>query len=185
MFGDIAAFLLSTVFTLFGAVLILRFWMQCIRLQPYTPLARTVYQVSDWLVMPLRRVFKGWGGLDWASLAGVWLTALIYIVLSLIALGISIQGIFPSAIWIALMVSIKWGLNLIMWVTLIMVIMSWVNPNSPIMGILSELTAPMLNPIRRFMPDLGGIDLSPLVLLLLTQVALMVLGRLGLPVFLH
>src|SRR5690606_12339060 len=102
-----------------------------------------------------------------------------------IALGISIQGIFPSAIWIALMVSIKWGLNLIMWVTLIMVIMSWVNPNSPIMGILSELTAPMLNPIRRFMPDLGGIDLSPLVLLLLTQVALMVLGRLGLPVFLH
>lgn len=185
MFGDIAAFLLSTIFTLFGAVLILRFWMQCIRLQPYTPLARTVHQVSDWLVLPLRRVVKGWGGLDWASLAAVWLTALIYLILSLMAFDIPIQGIFPSALWVALLISIKWGLNLIMWVTLIMVIMSWVNPSSPIMGILSALTAPLLNPIRKIMPDLGAIDLSPLALLLLTQIALMVLGRLGMPVFLH
>jgi YggT family protein len=78
---------------------------------------------------------------------------------------------------------LKWAINLVMWVTLLMAIMSWVNPSAPAMPVLITLTEPLLNPIRRIMPSLGGIDLSPMVLFLLTQVALMVLSRLGLPLF--
>jgi YggT family protein len=67
----------------------------------------------------------------------------------------------------------------VIWLTLIQAILSWVNPLAPVMPVLRTLTDPMLEPIRRIMPNLGGVDLSPLVLLILAQVALMVLNRIS------
>ncbi|WP_459741142.1 YggT family protein, partial [Pseudomonas aeruginosa] len=55
MFGEIARFLLNTVFTLFGAALILRVWMQAVRVPPYNPVTQAVLQATNWLVLPLRR----------------------------------------------------------------------------------------------------------------------------------
>jgi len=183
MVGDIARFLLNVVFTLYGAVLLLRLWLQFARLPPYNPISRTVFQVTDWIVVPLRRVFGGRGGVDWASLVAAWITALIYLGTIMLIAGASPLAILPEGLWIALMLMLKWGINLVMWVTLLMVILSWVNPNAPAMPVLYALTAPILDPIRRVLPSLGGMDLSPLILFLLTQVALMVLSRIGLPIF--
>lgn len=181
MFGDIVHFLLDIVFTLYGALLLLRLWLQFARIPPYNQISRTVFRASDWIVLPLRRVLGGQGGIDWACLVAAWLTALVYMVANLAATGLNPMILFPSGLWIALIVALKWGVSLVMWATLLMAILSWVNPAAPVMPVLMGLTAPLLNPIRRILPSTGGFDFSPLVLFVLTQVALMVLARLGLP----
>ncbi|VCU69501.1 YGGT family protein [Pigmentiphaga humi] len=183
MFGDIVPFLLNTLFTLYGAVLLLRLWLQFARMPAHNPISRTVFQVTDWIVIPLRRLLGGRGGVDWACLVAAWLTALVFLMAVMLVRGFNPLAIMPQGLWIALVMMLKWGINLMMWVTLLMVILSWVNPSAPAMPVLQGLTAPLLDPIRRVLPSMGGLDLSPLVLFLLTQVALMMLSRLGLPIF--
>ena len=70
-----------------------------------------------------------------------------------------------------------------MWIIIARAILSWVNPMAAIMPVLRTLTAPLLEPIRRIMPNLGGLDLSPIVLLVLAQVAMMVLNRISFSLF--
>lgn len=183
MLGEIARFLLNIVFTLFGAVLLLRVWLQLVRMPPYNQVSRTVFKVSDWIVVPLRRIIGGRGGIDWACIVAAWLCALVYLMLTILVSGGNPVSVLPIGLAIALIMVLKWAINLVMWVTLLMAIMSWVNPTAPAMPILIALTEPLLNPIRRVIPSLGGIDLSPMVLFILTQIALMVLSRLGLPLF--
>jgi len=85
----------------------------------------------------------------------------------------------PSLLLAALVTVARWALNLMVWLTLIQAVLSWINPMAPIMPVLRTLTAPLLEPIKRIMPNLGGLDLSALVLLVLAQVALMVLNRIS------
>lgn len=183
MFGDIARFLIDTVFTLFGAALILRAWMQAVRLPPRNPFSQGIFQLTDWLVVPLRRVLPGTGGVDWSSLVAAYVTALVYLVLVVAVAGGDVAAMFPLVFALALLTALKWAVNLLMWATLLMALMSWISPGAPSMALLQVLTAPFLNPIRRFMPLIGGMDLSPLILFVLTQIALMVIARLGFALF--
>jgi YggT family protein len=183
MLGDIARYLIDIIFTLFGAVLILRAWMQAVRLPAGNPLSSTVIQVSNWLVLPLRRAIKPVGGIDWASIAGAWLTALVFLLLTLFVTGANPLSFLPVGLLVAVLTVLKWAVNLLMWMTLVMAVLSWVNPHSPAYAVLAHLTAPFLNPIRRVMPLVGGVDLSPLILFVLTQIALMVLARVSVGMF--
>lgn len=179
MLGDILRFLLNIGFTLFGAALILRTWMQMVRFPPYHPVARAIAQVTNWLVMPLRRIIPGYGGVDWASIAGAWLAALVHVLLLALLAGVNPSVLLPAALGIAVLTVVKWVLNLIVWITLIQAIMSWVNPRTPAMAMLYTLTAPLLNPVRRVIPLVGGLDLSPLIVVIAAQVGLMVVGNLS------
>lgn len=183
MFGNILSFLLNILFTLFGAALILRVWMQAARVHPYHPLVRGIAQVTNWLVLPLRRIVPGFAGLDWASVVAAWLTAVVYVLLLLGLGGLNVLAAAPAALGVAVFMVLRWALNLLVWVTLIQVVLSWVNPQAPVMGMLYSLTGPLLNPIRRVLPSPGGIDFSPLVLLIAAQVGLMVVAGLSLQWF--
>ena len=180
MLGEILRFLLEIVFTLFGAALIARAWMHAIRLPPFNPLARAIYQATNWLVLPLRKIIPAGNKIDWTSLVATWLSALVYLVLIwLVAIGALIPAaLLPAAMGSALIMAIKRALNLIVWLTLIQAVLSWVNPMAPLMPLLSTLTAPLLDPIRRILPR-SSIDFSPLVLLVVAQIVLMVLARLS------
>jgi len=183
MLGDILRFLLDIGFTLFGAALILRAWMQAVRFPPYHPAPRAIAQVTNWLVLPLRRVIPGYGGIDWSCIAGAWLAALAYMLLLTLLAGVNPLALLPAALGIAVLTVVKWTLNLIVWITLIQAIMSWVNPRTPAMGMLYTLTAPLLNPVRRIIPLLGGLDLSPLIVIIAAQVGLMLVGHLSFNLF--
>lgn len=180
MFGDIARFLIDTVCTLFGAVLILRAWMQVVRLPSANPVSQGVIQVTNWLVLPLRRVIPAAGGIDWASVVGAWLTAVVYLVLMVGVAGGEPLNLFPIGLVVAVLVVVKWAVSLLMWLTLLMALLSWVNPRSQAMAVLYHLTAPFLNPIRRVVPLIGGADLSPLLLFVIAQIVLMIIGRVSL-----
>jgi YggT family protein len=177
MLGDIARFLLNTIFTLFGAALILRVWMQAVRVPPYNPVTQAVLQATNWLVLPLRHVIPGVRGIDWASIVAALVTSLVYVVLMIAMAGVDPTALVPTIAIVALLTVVKWALNLVVWMTILMALLSWLNPRSPAMPILYQLTAPFLNPLRRVIPNLGGIDLSPILLFVIVQVLLMVVTR--------
>jgi YggT family protein len=156
MFGDIARFLLNTIFTLFGAALLLRAWLQFVRVPPYNPVTHGIQQATNWLVLPLRRVIPGVRGIDWASVVAALLASIVFVLLMVWLVGVDPLGL---------------------WLTILMALLSWLNPGSAAMPVLFQLTAPFLNPLRRILPNFGGLDLSPILLFVIVQVLLMVVTR--------
>lgn len=186
MVQNLLLFLSDIVFQLFGIALILRAWIHAIRLHPFNPYSQAVLRATDWLVQPIRRVVPASGRIDWPSILACWVSAIVYLLLTwLIAMG----GLLPSAAAIGpllltgLLVGLKWFFNVIVWVTLIQAVLSWINPLSPIMPVLYTLTAPMLDPIRKALPRTGGLDFSPLILLVIAQVLMMLLNHLAFSTF--
>lgn len=180
MFGDILRFLLEITFTLFGAALVARAWIHAVRLHPFNPLCRTIYQVTNWLVLPIRKLVPAGNTIDWSSLVAAWLTAVLYIVFTwLVATRMLIPAaLLPAALGASVLLVAKWTLNIIVWMTFLQAVLSWVQPLSPLMPLLQTLTGPMLEPIRRILPNRSRIDFSPLVLFILAQIVLMMLSRL-------
>ena len=186
MIGEILRFLLDIVFNLVGAILLARAWIHAAKLHPFNPLSQAIHQATNWLVEPLRKVVPTKGGLfDWASLLGALLAAMAYLLLMWL---VSTSSMLPAKLLPGLMgasvVTVgRWALNLIVWMTLIQMVLSWVNPMATIMPVLTTLTDPLLAPIRRITPKLGALDLAPLVLLVLAQIAMMVLSRMSFTLF--
>ena len=85
MLGDIFRFLLDTLFTLLGAALVARAWMHAVRMHPFNAVVRFIYQATNWLVNPLRRLLPSQGRVDYASIVGAWLTALVVAVMMALA----------------------------------------------------------------------------------------------------
>jgi YggT family protein len=179
MFGEIARFLLNTIFTLFGAALILRAWLQVVRLPPFNPVSNAIFQATNWLVLPLRRVLPNAKRVDVASIVAALLAAIVFVVAMVAIAGFDPLQFAPVIALVSLLTLIKWALNLVIWLTILLALLSWLNPNSPAMPILYQLTAPFLNPLRRVIPNLGGIDLSPILLFVIVQVLLMVVTRMA------
>src|SRR3569832_537902 len=175
---SIFTLIVDTVASVLGGVLLSRFWMQAIRVRPPSALAQFMYQSTDWLVKPLRRVLPGVAGYDWASLAGAFLIALLSMAVDLwIMSALSVQGM----LLLALMRLCQWVLYGFMGLFLFVVVFCWGNSLAPLAPFIRALTDPLMRPLRKFIPPLGGIDLSPLVAFLLLRIALYLVGALLMP----
>jgi YggT family protein len=180
-FGDqivlisILTLIIDTIAVVLGGVLLLRFWMQVVRVRPPNALGQFTFQLTDWLVRPLRRVLPGVGGYDWASLIG----ACLVIVLS-VAIDLALTSRFHPQflVLLSLLRFFEWVFYGFMGLLFIEVIFSWVNPHAPFAPFIRALNDPLLRPIRRVVPLVGAIDLSPLVLFLLLQIGLMLARQL-------
>jgi YggT family protein len=158
---------------LLGGVLLLRFWMQAIRVRPPSSVAQFTFQLSDWLVRPLRRLVPGMGGYDWASLIG----ALLIVILATSVLFL--VGATPEIVLLAaLQRFLEWILFGFMALLIIEAVFSWVNPHAPLAPFVRALNEPLLKPIRRVVPLVGNLDLSLLVALILLQICQILLGML-------
>jgi YggT family protein len=157
--------IVDTVAGVLGGVLLLRFWMQVIRVRPPASVGQFIFTLSDWLVRPLRRIVPGMGGYDWASLIGAFLVVLAASSLMLL-FGASGQAVLLYALYRLL----SWIIYGFMGLLIIEVIFSWVNPYAPLAPFVRALNDPLLRPIRRVLPAIGGIDFSVLVAILLLQI---------------
>jgi len=181
MSGNILTFLIEISFTILGAAFLARAWLHAIRFHPFNPFAQLIYRMTEWLCKPLRAVLPAGRSIDYASVVGVYLVALFYLLFMWVLATRSLpptQIIGPGLLAAAVTMA-RWALNLVIWLTLIQAILSWVNPMAPVMPVLRTLTDPMLAPIRRILPNFSGFDFSPLALLILAQVGLMVLNRIS------
>ncbi len=159
-------FLLSTVIELYTMVLLLRVWMQWARCDFYNPFSQFVVKATQPIVGPLRRIIPAMGPLDSASL----LVAFVLCFIKFIVLYMVVT--FQPVIWIsALLILVKTTGLMILYVLIVMAIMSWVSQGrSPVEYALVQLTEPLLRPIRNLLPAMGGIDFSPMILVLLLYV---------------
>lgn len=157
--------IVDTVAGVLGGVLLLRFWMQVIRVRPPASIGQFTFTLSDWLVRPLRRVVPGMGGYDWASLIGAFLVVLVASSIMLLA-GWSGQHVFLYALFRIL----NWIIYGFMGLLIIEVIFSWINPHAPLAPFVRALTDPLLRPLRRVIPPLGGLDITVLVAVILLQI---------------
>ena len=155
-----------------GGVLLLRFWMQAIRVRPPAQVAHFTFTLTDWLVRPLRRVVPGVGGYDWASLLGAFLVVMAATSVLFLA-GLPFQVIFVEAV----QRFFSWMVYGLIALLIIEAIFSWVNPHAPLAPFVHALNAPLLRPLRRVVPPIGGIDFSLLVALILLQIALFVIRK--------
>ena len=161
-------YLLRFVFDALLMILIMRFWLQWVKADFYNPLSQFIVKVSNPLVVPLRRVVPGLGGLDLATILVAYIVATLkFFVLAALA-G---ESLGLLSFYIGLLVLLKQAGFLLFVIMIIMAVMSWVVQGyNPTLAIFHQLTEPFLNPIRRIIPNLGGLDLSMIVAFLAMNV---------------
>ncbi|UCV22623.1 YggT family protein [Ferribacterium limneticum] len=172
-------FLLDAVVSFFCTLFLLRFMMQALRVSFGGQIGDFVIKLTNWAVKPLRRVIPGAGGFDWASLVAALALQLLFtgiIVGASVSFGeVDGAGLVLTILWIAVRGLLRLSVYIMIGALILQAVLSWVNPYSPLSAPAHQLTRPLLDPIRRFIPSISGIDLSPLVAILLLQAVLMFL----------
>jgi YggT family protein len=176
MFGQIAVFLLDTVVAFIVFLLLARFHFQWLRVPFRNPVGEFVLALTSWIALPVRRVIPGIAGLDLATLLLAW---------TLQALGlwiqISISGAQPgplAIVMVALVDLLRYSLYILVFAVIVQAVMSWINPYAPLAPVFEAITRPFLRPLRRFVPPIANVDLTPLILLVILQVLLIPVAHL-------
>jgi len=169
---QILSFLLDVAAGLFGGAFLLRLYMQHQRVPFGNPIGRFVFALTDWLVLPLRRVLPAIGRWDTSSLLAAYLVELAQHSILWVMAG---AGGYEFVFLAALIGLVQLALSAMTALVIVYAILSWVQSDSPITDVIDRLCAPLLRPFRRMIPLVGGIDLSPLALLVVLQVASMIL----------
>ncbi len=171
--GNAATFLIETIFGLYILIVMLRFLLQWARADFYNPVSQFIVKATQPALKPLRKIIPGIGGLDAAALVFMIILKLVelWLVTGLLGLSPQIGGLVILSIADLLGLLI----NVFIFSILIQVIISWVNPGmyNPVMGLLHSLTEPLLGPARRVIPPISGLDLSPIVVIIILQLTSM------------
>ena len=180
MLYQIVSLLLEVGAGLITGLCILRLYMQHQRIplsvRSGNPIAPFLFAVTDWLVLPLRRLLPAVGRWDLGSLFAALLVQLALFGIQWLLLG-------GGASWISIGVLAVFGvlrmaISLCSGMVIVYAVLSWVQTRSQLQDLMERLVSPLLAPIRRVLPLVGGVDLSPLALLVLVQIATIVVGTL-------
>lgn len=174
MFGQIGTYLVETLLGFFVLMLLARFHFQWLRVPFRNPVGEFVLATTSWMVMPVRRFIPSLAGLDTGSLLLAWVLQ----ALCLWALA-AMKGVDPAPlelIALAALDLLRYSLYILVFAVIVQAVFSWINPYAPMAPVFNAMTAPFLRPLRRFIPPVGGIDLTPLVLLVIIQILLIILA---------
>jgi YggT family protein len=169
--GNALLFLLTTVADLMLGVVLLRVLLQGARADFYNPISQLVWRLTQPVVRPLQAVVPRWRRVDLAGILLLYLLSFLFVQLVINFLGVGSVGI-PAALWFALLKIITLTLNLYTLSLFAQAILSWVGPGvtNPAANVLWSLNEPLLRPVRRILPPLAGLDLTPIPVMLALQV---------------
>ena len=159
-------FLIQTLFGVYILAVLLRFLLQTVRADFYNPISQFLVKVTNPPLKILRRFIPGFGGIDIASLVLVWaLQALELLLVLTITSGV--VSLIGPLLW-AIPKLVELVINIYLFAILIQVILSWVSPGNynPASALIYSLTAPILRPAQRLLPPMGGLDLSPMLVMI-------------------
>jgi len=184
--NEILVYLVQTLLSLYLVTMLLRFLLQLVRADFYNPISQFIVKVTNPLVIPLRRVIPGLGGIDVSSLLLALLLQLAAIVALLLINGLSPPGVFLLLAWSVLGV-LGLLVNIYFFALLAMIILSWVAAGSrhPAIYLLYQITEPVMAPFRKVLPPMGGLDLSPILVFVLINIIQIALRHLAQGVGLH
>lgn len=176
MLTQAGLFLLNALIGFFTFALLLRFYMQAFRVSFRNQFGAFVVQLTNWLVMPLRRFIPSVFGLDLATLLPAYLLQVLLLLAALALRGalelMAVESLLPLIFWQGALATLRISVYLLIGALFLQAILSWVNPYSPLGQPVSQLTQPFLRPIQRVVPPIANIDLSPLIAIILAQLVL-------------
>ena len=179
MLLQIFLLLASTACDLLTVALLARFALQAMRAPFRNSLGQFLLAATNWMVIPARRLIPSAFGYDTSSLLLAWLWQVAFLGLMSGLSGtvnaISLTPMLSVAVMAALD-TVKIAIYMTMGIVFASAIFSWVNPYAPMAGVVNQFARPLLRPFQRFIPPLGGVDLSPIALLLALQILLIVLA---------
>lgn len=165
--GNAFAFLINALVGLYLIAIMLRVVLQAVRADFFNPICQFLVRVTNPAILPLRRIIPGFMGIDMAGIV------LLLIVQTLELLVISwIAGPvlhFPGIFLLAVAELLRLLAYLYIFAIVIFALLSWVNPDpaNPVVPLLWRLTSPVLTPARQLLPSMGGIDISPMLVIIL------------------
>jgi len=171
-------FLTQTLGNLFIVSALLRFMMQMFRVPFKNPFAQFIVALTNFAVRPLRRILPGFFGQDWASLMVAFIVEFGVVVLGywLMDFPFALAGsrIWPIFLGLAVVKLASLAVYMLIGLTLVRAVLSWINPYSALMPVVTDLTEPFIRPLRRLIPTIANVDLTPLALIILLQIVLIV-----------
>ena len=176
MFAQIGLYLVEVVFGFFVFMLLARFHFQWLRVPFRNQLGEFVLATTGWLVSPARRVIPGLAGLDLATVLVAWLLQLASLWIQTAMVGSELSA--PALALIAAIDLVRYSLYILIFALVVQAVMSWVNPYAPMAPIFDSIVRPFLRPIRRFVPPVANVDLTPLILLVGLYIVLIVVNHL-------
>lgn len=174
-------FVIETIINLFVLAVLTRFYAQALR-APFranagNPIVDFVVALTDFAVKPMRKMVPGLLGMDFASLLVAWFAEMVLLLVKaaiVVPAAFTHAGLWPAVALLAMVSLLKLSIYLLIGVVIVQAILSWTSPYHPLRPFFDALVRPFLSPFQRFLPLLGGVDLSPFVLLIVLQVVLMV-----------
>lgn len=165
--SDASTYLIQTLFDLYTFILLLRIILQWSGVNYYNPLAQLTAKFTDKPLKPFRRILHTYRGIDFAAIT---LLVLIEMVKLMILLWVKL-AFFPAISGIIILsfgMILNQAVSLFFYAIILIVVISWINPysRSPIAEALHHITEPLLHPVRLILPQIGGLDLSPVLVLI-------------------
>src|SRR5581483_821368 len=176
MLNQILTFLLETFLGLFALALLLRFWLKTMRAPARNPVSTFLAALTNWIVIPARRVVPGLRGIDLSTLLLAWLTKVVLLAATLALRGLSLGMI--AVLVFALFDIVRLSLYILMFAVIAQAVLTWVAPYSPAMPVLNSLVRPFLAPFQRRIPTIGNVDISPIFLLVVIQILIFIVNSL-------
>ncbi|KJZ48037.1 MULTISPECIES: YggT family protein [Pseudomonas] len=167
--NDAAVFIIKTLGSLYLLIVLLRFILQLVRANFYNPLCQFIVKATQPLLKPLRRVIPSMFGLDMSSLVLALIVQILLMAVILTLKGFEVNWLLIAPWSVIALFSLF--LNVLFYAMIISVILSWVAPGShnPGAELVAQITEPVLAPFRRIIPNLGGLDISPIFAFIVIQ----------------
>lgn len=176
-FANAGQIVIQFVFFALISLIVLRVLLQLVRANFYNPICQFLYKATNPVLMPLRKVIPAWRNLDIAGIALAWLATAIKLVLLYATLGQTL-GVLGLVV-LALADLLDFVLLLYIVLILMRVVVSFIGADSyhPLVPLVLQLTEPVLKPIRRVLPNVSGIDFSPMLALLAITLARVLIAK--------
>ena len=176
-FANAGQIVIQFVFFALISLIVLRVLLQWVRANFYNPICQFLYKATNPVLMPLRKVIPAWRNLDIAGIALAWLLTALKLVLLYATVGQTL-GVLGLAV-LALADLVDFLLLLYIVLVLVRVVISFVGADSyhPVVPLVMQLTEPVMKPFRRLIPNVGGLDFSPMVVLLVLTLARVLIAK--------
>ncbi len=163
-FVEALIYIIQTLGSLYLLIVLLRFILQLVRADFYNPLSQFTVKATQPLLKPLRRIIPSIAGLDTSSLVLAILVQLLLMVVTLSLMGFNPVGVIPHLLVWSLIGVTSLFFKVFFFALIVSVILSWVAPGSynPGAQLVNQICEPLLAPFRKLLPNLGGLDISPI-----------------------
>ncbi|MBT4520380.1 MAG: YggT family protein [Halieaceae bacterium] len=184
--SEIFGYLVQTILSLYLVAMLLRFVLQLVRADFYNPISQFLVKLTNPVVVPIRRILPGLGGIDLATLFLALGLQAAGIIVMLLLNGIGIPSPVLLVGW-SILGLVGMLVNIYFFALLAMIILSWVAPGSrhPAIYLLHQITEPVMAPVRRMLPPMGGMDFSPILIFILINIIQIALRHMAVGIGLH